>query len=53
MGVSRHDHLFLFPAIMNSEMTQSLPPTLTIPSVAPTGFPFWIEMSGGSVLFVL
>lgn len=53
MGVSKHAHLFLFPAITNSEMIQSLPPTVTIPSGTPTGFPFWLEMSGGSVLFVL
>jgi hypothetical protein len=53
MGVSKHAHLFLFPAITNSEMIQSLPPTVTIPSGTPTGFPFWLEMSGGSVQFVL
>lgn len=52
-GVSEHARLFLFPAIMNSEMIQSLPPMVTIPSVAPTGFPLWLEVSGSSEVFVL
>ena len=50
MGVSIHDHLSLFPVIMNSEMIQSLPPMVTVPSVTPTGFPFWLEVSGGCAL---
>lgn len=53
VGVSEHVHLFLFPAIMNSEMIQSPPSIVTVPSVTPTGFPFWLEVSGGPKNFVL
>lgn len=52
-GVSEHARLFLFPAIMHSEMIQSLPAVVAIPSVAPAAFPLWLEVSGRSEAFVL
>lgn len=44
MDTSEHAHLFPFSAIMNSEVTQLLPPMFLIPSVSPTGFSLLVRI---------
>lgn len=44
MDVSEHAHLFPLSALMNSRVTQSLPPMFLVPSVSPTGFSFLVRI---------
>lgn len=44
VDVSEHAHLFPFSTIMNSKVTQSLPPLFPIPSASPTGFSFLVRI---------